>query len=87
MRYILMVLAFMVTITSVSYPAYAQNLKGDFQTWLSGVRTEALQRGIRPDVVSALLTDVKPNRRVIRRDRSQSEFKLTLSTYMKSFQI
>ncbi|MAM67584.1 MAG: lytic transglycosylase [Rhodospirillaceae bacterium] len=83
MRYILMVLAFMVTITSVSYPAYAQNLKGDFQTWLSGVRNEALQRGIRPDVVSALLTDVKPNRRVIRRDRSQSEFKLTLSTYMK----
>lgn len=58
------------------------NPKGDFQTWLQGIREEALQRGIRPEVVAEALADVKPNRRVIKRDRSQSEFKLTLSTYL-----
>ena len=56
--------------------------KGGFDTWLQGIREEALQRGIRPVVVAAALADVKPNRRVIKRDRSQSEFKLTLSTYL-----
>lgn len=56
--------------------------KGDFDTWLQGIREEALQRGIRPEVVAEALADVKPNRRVIKRDRSQSEFKLTLSTYL-----
>ena len=56
--------------------------KGDFDTWLQGIREEALQRGIKPEVVAEALADVKPNRRVIKRDRSQAEFKLTLSTYL-----
>jgi membrane-bound lytic murein transglycosylase B len=59
------------------------NPKGDFRTWLDGVRVEALQIGIRPDVVARLLTGVEPNRRVIKRDRSQAEFKLTLAIYRK----
>ena len=54
--------------------------KGDFDTWLQGIREEALQRGIKPEVVAEALADVKPNRRVIKRDRSQAEFKLTLPT-------
>lgn len=57
--------------------------KPDFETWLQGIREEALERGIRPEVVAEALSDVKPNRRVIKRDRSQSEFKLTLSTYLR----
>lgn len=54
----------------------------NFDSWLQGIRDEALKRGIRPEVVAEALADVKPNRRVIKRDRSQSEFKLTLSTYL-----
>jgi len=58
------------------------NPKGDFDTWLQSIREEAIARGIRPEVVAEALTDVKPNRRVIKRDRSQSEFRLTLSKYL-----
>jgi membrane-bound lytic murein transglycosylase B len=70
-----------VLATSSAVQAQAKP-KGDFSTWLQSIREEALQRGIRPEVVAQALSDVKPNRRVIKRDRSQSEFKLTLSTYL-----
>ena len=55
--------------------------KGTFQDWLKGIRSEALERGIPEKIVQKLLTDVKPNRRVVKRDRNQSEFKLTLPKY------
>ena len=48
-----------------------------------GVRAEALQLGIRSEVVDELLANIKQNRRVIKRDRSQAEFKLTLKTYQQ----
>lgn len=78
-------IAALIVALLIASPVAAQvkaNPKGDFQTWLQGIREEALQRGIRPEVVAEALADVKPNRRVIKRDRSQSEFKLTLSTYL-----
>jgi membrane-bound lytic murein transglycosylase B len=52
-----------------------------FEVWLGDVRAEALQRGIRPEIVEAALTGVEPIRRVIERDRNQAEFKLTLDIY------
>ena len=58
------------------------NTSGDFKTWLQSIREEALQSGIRPEVVAQALSDVRLNRRVIKRDRSQAEFKLNLSTYL-----
>jgi len=54
-----------------------------FESWLADVRKEALARGIKAEIVRAALTDVKPVRRIIQRDRNQSEFKLTLDIYMK----
>ena len=71
-----------VTALSFSDDVRAKS-KGDFQSWLAGVRAEALTKGIRPDLVDRLLMDVQPNRRVIKRDRSQAEFKLTLGIYRK----
>ena len=75
--------AALATAALVSSGQTHANPKGDFQSWLAGMRAEALQKGIRPDVVEHLLTNVQPNRRVIKRDRSQAEFKLTLSIYRK----
>ena len=69
-------------ITSPVMGQEKSNPKGDFYAWLQNIREEALQRGIRPEVVAEALADVKPSRRVIKRDRNQSEFKLTLSTYL-----
>lgn len=55
--------------------------KPPFEAWLGEVRAEALERGIRPEIVEAALTGVEPLRRVIERDRNQAEFKLTLDIY------
>ena len=52
-----------------------------FGKFLDGVRSEAVERGLRPDIVDRALAGVKPLRRIIERDRSQAEFKLTLATY------
>jgi membrane-bound lytic murein transglycosylase B len=78
-------IAAVVAAILITTPVLGQeevNPKGDFDTWLQGIREEALQSGIRPEVVAEALSDVKPNRRVITRDRSQAEFKLTLDTYL-----
>ncbi|MEC9206569.1 MAG: lytic murein transglycosylase, partial [Pseudomonadota bacterium] len=79
-RLSLLILYLFAGTLSVMESAKASS-KGDFKTWVNGVRAEALQLGIRSEVVEELLANVKQNRRVIKRDRSQAEFKLTLKTY------
>ena len=78
---LLIVYIFASTLTVIESPKASS--KGDFVTWINGVRAEALQLGIRSEVIEDLLDNVQQNRRVIKRDRSQAEFKLTLKTYRK----
>src|SRR6266545_1834215 len=54
-----------------------------FTEWLAAVRTEAAERGIRPEVIEQALTDVEPVEQVIERDRTQPEFALDLEAYLK----
>ncbi len=52
-----------------------------FQQFLQQVRAEAIQKGIRAETVDIAFKDVAPIRKVVKHDRSQSEFKLTFATY------
>lgn len=54
-----------------------------FETWLEGVRTEALARGIRSEILEQALTDLQPATQVIERDRTQAEFAFDLDTYLE----
>jgi membrane-bound lytic murein transglycosylase B len=54
-----------------------------FDVWLTELRTEALSRGIRPEVVDAAFADVKPVEQILERDRTQAEFALDLTAYLK----
>jgi membrane-bound lytic murein transglycosylase B len=54
-----------------------------FNQWLDGVRAEAAERGIRPEVIAQALTDVEPVEQVLERDRTQPEFTLDLEAYLK----
>ena len=55
-----------------------------FTEWLDGVRAEAVQRGIRQDVIDAAFADVtEPMKVVIERDRSQAEKVLSLEDYIR----
>lgn len=55
--------------------------RAEFDAFLAEVRSEALQKGIKADVVKTALAGVEPVMRIIERDRNQAEFKLTFSTY------
>ncbi len=63
-------------------PAPAET-RPSFTEWLSGVRSEALARGIKPDIVERALGDVEePLAVIIDRDRTQAEAVLPLETYI-----
>jgi membrane-bound lytic murein transglycosylase B len=54
-----------------------------FDTWLAELRTEALTRGIRQEIVDAALGDIQPIEQILDRDRTQAEFTLDLTSYLK----
>ena len=54
-----------------------------FDAWLAELRTEALNRGIRPEVLDAAFADVTPVEQILDRDRTQAEFALDLTAYLK----
>jgi peptidoglycan lytic transglycosylase B len=56
----------------------------DFDSWLAGLKQEAIGRGIRAETIETALSGVKPLPEVIERDRSQREFTLTFTRYMRS---
>lgn len=61
--------------------ASADSVEG-FPEFIQELKREAVeQRGISPATVEAALNDIEPLERVLKRDRSQAEFKLTLSDY------
>ncbi len=53
-----------------------------FAAWLEGVRAEALAQGVRPATLDAALTGLRPNKLVLRLDRRQPEFSLSLKNYL-----
>lgn len=55
--------------------------RAEFEAFLAELRSEALQKGIKQDVVSTALTGIEPVMRIIERDRNQAEFKLSFATY------
>lgn len=65
-------------------PAAAQDqIRPSFSEFLAGVRTEALARGIRPEIVDAALSHLEePLPVVIERDRAQAETVFSLEKYV-----
>lgn len=61
--------------------ASAQSPGTPFATWLAGLRSEALAKGISPAVVAAALDHARLVPEVIRRDHHQPELTLTFGRY------
>jgi membrane-bound lytic murein transglycosylase B len=69
---------------SPTVPLAAQpSAQQPFDAWLADVRSEALTRGIRPEVLDAAFTDLQPVSQILERDRTQAEFALDLTSYLK----
>jgi membrane-bound lytic murein transglycosylase B len=54
-----------------------------FDVWLAELRTEALARGIRQEIVDAAFAEIQPVEQILERDRTQAEFALDLTAYLK----
>jgi len=54
-----------------------------FNEWLTTVRAEASERGIRPEILEQAFDGVEPVEQILERDRSQAEFTLDLESYLK----
>ena len=72
---------------SAAVPAAAPSSSSDsrpaFSEWLAGVRTEAVSRGIKPEIVDAALAGVEePVPVVLERDRAQAEAVFSLEHYL-----
>jgi len=83
MRILRFALVVCCAMSGSAFMARAAEIAPGFEAWLDDVRKEALSRGIKPGIVQRALSDVKPVRRIIERDRNQAEFKLTLDIYLK----
>ncbi len=63
------------------FPSFASTIPS-FEAWQAELRTEALSKGISPDVFDTAFVGLQPIKRVIELDRSQPEFTMTLETYL-----
>ena len=69
--------------TRAETAAAPETAQVDFDVWLDGLKAEAIGRGIRPQTVQTALAGLEPLPEVIERDRSQREFTLTFTRYMR----
>ena len=56
--------------------------KVPFEEYVQGLKQEALQKGINPEVIDQAFSEVKYHKRAVKADKNQPEFKLTLDTYL-----
>lgn len=74
---------FLVIAIATPRVGTAQDTRPSFADFLAGVRTEALSRGIRAEILDAALSNVdEPVPVVIERDRTQAETVLSLEKYL-----
>src|SRR5262245_9245707 len=82
---LLLLLLFVASIV-IRTSALAQTqdaARPSFSEWLTGVRTDALARGIKPEIVDEAFGGLEePLPVVLERDRSQAETVLSLETYL-----
>ena len=64
-------------------PLSAGETSRDFDRWLAELKKEAISQGVPTAIVEAALTGVTLREEVLKRDRNQPEFKLTLAAYLK----
>src|SRR3954471_13518228 len=70
--------ALIVALTVSQEPA-----RPSFAEWLAGVRSEAIARGVRAEIVDAALADVtEPQPIILERDRAQAETVFSLEKYI-----
>lgn len=73
----------LILLCGLLLPTTGDAAAQDFKVWLSGVRQEALQKGISPAIVAQALPDtLKPIDKILELDRKQPEGRLSYDDYL-----
>ena len=78
--FLFIIIFFTTTINACEKPTMPSEV--DWNNWLQEVRKEALDIGISNKSVNLYLSDVKPQKKIILRDRCQPESTITLKEYL-----
>jgi membrane-bound lytic murein transglycosylase B len=82
-RNILTTIAVLAAAATTILGAQEPAPRPSFSEWLAGVRSEAVSKGIRPDIVDQALADIpEPLPIVIERDRAQAEVVQSFDSYL-----
>jgi len=79
MRFLFLFVALSLNFIISAADARAES---DFESWMQGLRKQAISEGIRPQTLDIALAGVKPIPRVIELDQHQPEFTLTFWKYL-----
>lgn len=76
------IIAVLALILVNGQPLLAGEVSRDFDHWLAELKQEAVSEGVPATLVAEVLDGVTLREDVLKRDRSQPEFKLTLAAYL-----
>jgi len=82
-RVAVLVPAFLLILSGVSGTRAQEPDRPAFDAWLADVRQQALERGIRPEIVAEAFDGLTPLEVVVERDRNQTEAVLTVDEYVR----
>ncbi len=77
---ILTFLSFNLSATECEKPKMPSDI--EWNTWLQNIQSEAIEKGIKKEIVLKNLKNLKPQRKIIMRDRCQPESTITLDEYL-----
>ena len=84
-----MFIRFIIFFVFISFKSYATDCEKpkmptveEWNSWLTNIKQEALERGISQNTISNNLNDVKPQSKIIMRDRCQPASTMTLDEYL-----
>ncbi len=84
-----MFIKFLLLITFFTFKVYAEDCNkpampsdGEWEIWLNNIKLEAIEKGIKKETVEKTLKDIKPQSKIIMRDRCQPESTITLDEYL-----
>ena len=84
-----MIIKFVIFFLFISFNIYATECEkpkmptdDEWNTWLSNIKAEAIQKGISQNTILEHLSDVQPQSKIIMRDRCQPASTMTLNEYL-----
>ncbi len=82
LKYFFIIIIFFFSFTLKACEKPSMPTEAEWTNWLEDVKNEAINIGISVQTINAHLSDVKPQKKIILRDRCQPESTITLKEYL-----